>query len=97
VLTGVPLFQLRDDESAMLAGSLADVMEYYGVALTGPTSVWIGLLGAVGMVYGPRYFMLQQMRAAARARPASMAATPDQAPPRGGNRPYSFDMDAAAA
>lgn len=75
LLTGVQVFALNDQEAKMLSDALCDVLDHYGITLGGPAGVWMGLITAAGVVYGPRYMMIKQLQKGIPPRGA-MPATP---------------------
>lgn len=61
--TGDLLMELSDDEATQLADAFAAVAKEYDLEMSGKTGSAIQLLGVAAMIYGPRIFVIQQMRA----------------------------------
>lgn len=53
-----PHLALDMQESAMLAKSVCDLLEYYDVKVSGKASAWAGLVYSVSIIYGPRVFTM---------------------------------------
>lgn len=60
---GSMLMALSDVEATQLADAIAAVAKEYDLELSGKTGSAIQLLGVACMVYGPRLYVIQQMRA----------------------------------
>lgn len=82
---GKMLLALDDTEANELANAVAAVAKEYDLELSGKTGSAIQLLGVAAMIYGPRIYVIQQMRlymqqqkqnadAAARAADASVVS-----------------------
>jgi hypothetical protein len=54
---GIPELKLDKDDAKTLAEALANVGQYHHVKLDGRTGAYLGLLFAVGKVYGPMGIM----------------------------------------
>ena len=67
MLIGLPVMQITQDESALLAKSIILVMEEYDLALSGKTAASIQLLGVAAMIYAPRVMSVMAMKKASRA------------------------------
>lgn len=70
-LTRLEDLEIDNDEAEMLADSIATLMREYDIALSGKTAALLGIVGAMGMVYGPRFIMIReqvQRRKAAQAK-----------------------------
>lgn len=52
--TGFDELLLEQSEAHTLADALAKVSDYYKIKLDGKTGAFMGLIWAIGMVYGPR-------------------------------------------
>jgi hypothetical protein len=59
---GKMLLELDDTEATQLADAVAGVAKEYDLELSGKTGSAIQLLGVVAMIYGPRIYVIQQMR-----------------------------------
>ncbi len=66
MMTGLPFVAINEKEALMLSHGIVAVAEEYGLSLTGKTGAFIQLLGAAGLVYGPRIFMFKAAQAQAR-------------------------------
>ena len=53
-LTGFQEMMIDEKESALLADALAGVSDYYKIKLDGKSGAVMGLIYAIGIVYGPR-------------------------------------------
>lgn len=82
---GAMLMEISDTEASELANAIAGVAKEYDLELSGKTGSAIQLIGVAAMIYGPRLYMIQQMRlymqeqhkqaqAAARAADASVVS-----------------------
>lgn len=82
---GTKLLELSDTEATELANAVAGVAREYDLELSGKTGAAIQLFGVAAMIYGPRIYVIQQMRlygqrvkaqqeAAARAADASVVS-----------------------
>jgi hypothetical protein len=82
---GKMLLELDDTEATELANAVAGVAKEYDLELSGKTGSAITLFGVAAMIYGPRIYVIQQMRlymqeqkkaseAAARAADASVVS-----------------------
>lgn len=60
---GSMLMELSDTEASELASAIAGVAKEYDLELSGKTGSAITLIGVAAMIYGPRIYMIQQMRA----------------------------------
>jgi hypothetical protein len=60
---GTKLLELDDTEATQLAEAVAAVAKEYDLELSGKTGAAIQLLGVAAMIYGPRIYVIQQMRA----------------------------------
>lgn len=91
MLSGMPALELSAPEADTLGGALYDVAQEYGIVLSGPRAVWIKLIAAVGMVYGPKVLTIAQQQREARPKRATRPATPADADfvPQGGQFDYS--------
>jgi len=56
MVTRIPEAQLKEDEAQALAEGICAVCEEYGLAIDGKTGATMQLVGALGMIYGPRIF-----------------------------------------
>lgn len=65
--TGIPEFNLRDDEAEMLGQAVSAVCEEYDLSLSGKTGAALQLLAAAAMVYAPRVMMVKARVALANA------------------------------
>lgn len=59
---GTKLLELSDVEATQLAEAVAGVAKEYDLELSGKTGAAIQLFGVAAMVYGPRIYVIQQMR-----------------------------------
>lgn len=59
---GTKLLELSDIEATQLAEAVAGVAKEYDLELSGKTGAAIQLFGVAAMVYGPRIYVIQQMR-----------------------------------
>jgi hypothetical protein len=59
---GTKLLELDDTEATQLAEAVAAVAKEYDLELSGKTGAAIQLLGVAAMIYGPRIYVIQQMR-----------------------------------
>lgn len=59
---GKPLIELDDEEATQLADAVAGVAKEYDLELSGKTGAAIQLFGVAAMIYGPRVYVIQQMR-----------------------------------
>lgn len=76
--TQLPECQITKIEAMMLAESLNNVAEEYGLSLTGKTGAAIQLFGAAAIIYVPRYFsVLDRMKKAEEAKNAERSRTID--------------------
>lgn len=60
---GSLLMELSETEATELANAIAGVAKEYDLELSGKTGSAIQLLGVAAMIYGPRIYVIQQMRA----------------------------------
>jgi hypothetical protein len=60
---GKMLLELDDTEATELANAVAGVAKEYDLELSGKTGSAITLFGVAAMIYGPRIYVIQQMRA----------------------------------
>lgn len=60
---GSMLMELSDTEATQLADAVAGVAKEYDLELSGKTGSAITLIGVAAMIYGPRIYLIQQMRA----------------------------------
>lgn len=78
MVTGIPEAQLKEEEAQALAEGVCAVCEEYGLAIDGKTGATMQLVGALGMIYGPRIFFykmrIAQTQAQANANGQSNAA-----------------------
>lgn len=59
-MTRTPELMLDPDEAALLAKASMDVMSFYDNMKIAPQTVaWVGLISALGSVYGPRFVALR--------------------------------------
>lgn len=87
-----PSIQIAEEEGRVLSTALCDWADYYKIDLcgeaTGPYFVWLGLISAIGTVYGKKVLMVIAAKKAAN-KSATVAATPGaafrQAPVNFGN------------
>jgi hypothetical protein len=75
-LTGVPVLQLAEHEAEALAKAVTDLAVYYQLDFAGPVTLWVNLAATLGMIYFPKFLMMQQMKAMAKAQAASRANAP---------------------
>ncbi len=75
-MTGQPIFQLKDDEAKALAKAVADLATHYQLDFAGPIALWVNLAATLGMIYMPRFMMIQQMNAMAKAAQQAKANAP---------------------
>lgn len=68
-VNGALLLELSDVEATQLANAVAGVAKEYDLELDGKTGAAIQLIAVAAMIYGPRVYVIQQMRVAARAQP----------------------------
>lgn len=59
---GTKLLELDDEEAKQLADAVAAVAKEYDLELSGKTGAAIQLFGVAAMIYGPRIYVVQQMR-----------------------------------
>lgn len=59
---GTKLLELDDTEATQLAEAVAAVAKEYDLELSGKTGAAIQLLGVAAMIYGPRIYVIQQIR-----------------------------------
>lgn len=59
---GTKLLELSDTEATELANAVAGVAKEYDLELSGKTGAAIQLFGVAAMIYGPRIYVIQQMR-----------------------------------
>jgi hypothetical protein len=59
---GTKLLELDDTEATQLADAVAAVAKEYDLELSGKTGAAIQLFGVAAMIYGPRIYVIQQMR-----------------------------------
>lgn len=59
---GSKLLELSDVEATQLADAVAGVAKEYDLELSGKTGAAIQLFGVAAMIYGPRIYVIQQMR-----------------------------------
>ena len=59
---GTKLLELDDTEANELANAVAAVAKEYDLELSGKTGAAIQLFGVAAMIYGPRIYVIQQMR-----------------------------------
>jgi hypothetical protein len=59
---GKMLLELDDTEATQLADAVAQVAREYDLELSGKTGAAIQLFGVAAMIYGPRVYVIQQMR-----------------------------------
>jgi hypothetical protein len=59
---GSKLLELSDVEATQLAEAVAGVAKEYDLELSGKTGAAIQLFGVAAMIYGPRVYVIQQMR-----------------------------------
>lgn len=81
--TGIPEFNLRDDEAEILGQAVSAVCEEYDLSLSGKTGAALQLLAAAAMVYAPRVMMIKARVALANAE-AQIAAQAAAAQNTGG-------------
>ena len=74
--TGLELLAISGEEAEILASGVQGLMAEYGFEATGKMAAWLTMLGAVGIVYGPRVLHVRAMRqkAIAEQQAAHMAA-----------------------
>lgn len=70
MVTGIPEFVIQEQEGAILAQSIANVANEYGLEIDGKTGASIQLFMTVAMIYGPRFLQFR-----ARAKQAQQAQT----------------------
>jgi len=64
MVTGIPEIQIQEQEGALLAQSIANVANEYGLEIDGKTGASVQLFMTVAMIYGPRFL---QFRARAKS------------------------------
>lgn len=69
----LPVMQISPEEGASLGSAIVAVCDEYGLSVTGKTGAALQLLGAMGMIYIPRVFMIKAMQAQATAAPQAAA------------------------
>lgn len=60
LVPGMEAFAIEETEAQILAEGMQGIADEYGVALSGKTGATLNLLIALGMVYGPRFYLLYQ-------------------------------------
>lgn len=75
-LTNNPVVAITDTEGEALANAAADIIEEYQLAVSRRAILWGNLIGACGLIYGPKIMV------AMKSRPAK--APPAPKPPKGG-------------
>lgn len=61
-----PLLEITDKEAKQLASALKDIMAVHSINVSPSTLAYAKLIGAVGMIYGPRVAMMTAAKAAER-------------------------------
>lgn len=59
-----PMLEISESEATTLAAALQDVMALHSINVSPSTLAYIKLIGAVGMIYGPRIAIYQAAVAA---------------------------------
>lgn len=68
MLPNMQHFEIDETEAAVLSDAMQQVSEEYGVVMSGKTGATINLIIALGMVYGPRFYLTLQQRKEAQAK-----------------------------
>lgn len=59
-MTGIPELFIDENEAAMLADSVVNIAEEYGLAMSGKMGAWAQLLGTAAFIYGPKMFAVKK-------------------------------------
>jgi hypothetical protein len=90
ILTGNQVLQINEQEATALANAITDLAVHYQLDFAGPVALWTNLVATVGMIYVPRFLMMQQMKAIEAANRKAAAQGPGHMPtPQQGPIDYS--------
>lgn len=84
VKTNCPELALDQKEANMLASALNAVQEHYGVEIPPEYAIWVNLVTACGMIYGPRIVQISSRKKRERKEkepPRSPYSEPQKQPP----------------
>lgn len=57
-----PLLAITEKEAQALAKALIDVMAFHSIEINPATLAYVKLIGAIAMIYGSRFLMMQKMK-----------------------------------
>lgn len=91
-LTNQPMIAITDTEGEALANAVADIIEEYQLSVSKRAILWGNLIGACGIIYGPKVMIAMKSREAKAPKPPK--------PPKGGPmetpQPGAFKMNFSA-
>jgi predicted ArsR family transcriptional regulator len=59
-MTGIPELIIDENEAAILADSIVNIAEEYGLAMSGKMGAWAQLIGTAAFIYTPRLIAVKQ-------------------------------------
>jgi len=69
IVTQQPIIEIETAEGEQLAKAIADIVDEYGFAASKRAILWGNLVATVGIIYGPKLFMLRAAMAQRKQRP----------------------------
>jgi len=71
MVTGIPEIVIQEPEAVLLAQSVANVANEYGLEIDGKTGASVQLFMTVAMIYGPRFLQFRARQKAAQTQGAT--------------------------
>lgn len=72
LVTKNPIWIISEKEASALAKALVDVMAYHSIDINPATLAYVKLIGAIAMIHGSRFMMLQKQKRDEAARTVDM-------------------------
>jgi hypothetical protein len=89
--TGINELEIDNEEAKLMSDAVAEVASHYNYVVDPKTMAWVGFIGVMGSIYGPRiavYQMRKSMEKASKPAPAKQSA--DVVGIVSGNAPINF-------